>query len=197
MKKIFRFVCVCLFMFFAWPWLLYNTYGNKKCQLAGRTVVVCNHRSTFDAFFIYLKFRKNNISFVTIEEARRNPITCFVTWLFDCLYLKFDLCDLKFFKDSISILNNNGIICIFPEGYINPNRNTFLSFKASFVYLALKTNSSVLPLYISPNFTPLKVSKLYVGEPISAETLATFPDRECACAYVQGKIMEYGADVES
>ena len=52
MKKILRILFIGLFLFFAWPFFLYRRYGNLAYRPSGNTIIVSNHYSTFDAFFI-------------------------------------------------------------------------------------------------------------------------------------------------
>ena len=181
---------VGLFLLFCWPFFLYRKYGNKDYKLENRTIIICNHYSTFDAFFIYLVYGKKKIYFVTITETKKRYLSRFVTWLFDCLFIEFEGVNLGFFKQAISILNNDGIICIFPEGVINPRKYGFFDFKCSYIYFARKTNAKILPLFLYPELKAFKRSKLYIGDVINVEDYAQY-DMEGASTFIQSKIMEY------
>lgn len=178
-------------MIFLWPFFLYKKYGNKNYKLQDKTVIISNHYSTFDAFFIYLIYRKKKIYFATIEEVKKKFLSRFITSLFDCLYIDYDSTNLIFFKKCISILNNNGIICIFPEGEINPTKYGFFDFKASYIYLAKKTKANILPLYIYPELTAFKKSIVYIGDVIEYKDYSEYKDLESANMYVQSLIMDY------
>ena len=54
MRVVMRYITICIFLFFAWPYFLYKKYGNTAYKLEKRTIIVANHYSTFDPFFIYL-----------------------------------------------------------------------------------------------------------------------------------------------
>ena len=41
--------------------------------------------------------------------------------------------NVAFFKESTRILNEGGVICIFPEGVINPRKYGFFDFSRSYV----------------------------------------------------------------
>lgn len=167
MKKVFRLFIVALFLLFFWPFFLYKKYGNTQYRLQKKTIIVCNHYSTFDAFYIYLRFgifRK--INFVTISKTRKKPLTHFITWLFDCLYIEDDPVNFAFFKRCLAVLNADGVICIFPEGEINPLKSGFMDFKNSFAWFAKKTGATVLPLYVYPELRAFRRAKLYIGEEI-------------------------------
>lgn len=197
MKKVLRDVLSALFLLFCWPLFLYKVYGNKDYKLTGRTIIISNHYSTFDAFFIYLIYgRKRAIHFVTIEETKKKLWSRFITWLFDCVYINKATINISFFKKCIRILNDDGVICIFPEGYVNPRKYGFLLFKASYIFFARKTQAIILPLYIYPRISFLKKTLIYVGDPLWTEDYAQFADRDEASIYVQSQIMNYSERID-
>lgn len=178
-------------MFFAWPFFLFRCYGDKKLRIKRKTVIISNHYSTFDAFFIYLKFGYAKIKFVTIADVKKKVLPRFIAWLFDCLYLDYNTPNLGFFKQCIQILNDGGVICIFPEGVVNAAKYGFFDFKKSFAYLSEKTGADILPLYIFPEVKPFKISKFYIGELYRAEYLKCFGNLYDAATFFQCKIIEY------
>lgn len=191
MRKFLRTLFCALFLLFAWPFFLYKKYGGRA-KLCGKTVIICNHYSTFDAFFIYLAFRDKNIRYITIKEVKDKLLPRFVCWLFNCLYIDYESCNLNFFKECISVLNGGGAICIFPEGAVNPAKYGFFDFKSSFVYLARKTDAKILPLYIYPQLKPFKKSRLYVGKAYCSAEYAGYKTLYEAATFFQCKIIEYG-----
>ena len=191
MKKILRILFIGLFLFFAWPFFLYRRYGNLAYRPSGNTIIVSNHYSTFDAFFIYLMYGKRRIYFVTIVNVKERCLSRFVTWLFDCLYLDYTKTNYTFFKQCISILRQDGIICIYPEGEINLLKFGFLEFKSSFLILAKKTGASILPIFIYPEYMPFRRTKLYSGDIIGPEEYGIYEDLDEAAMFVQSKIMDY------
>lgn len=195
MKKLLRYILVGLFLVFAWPFFLYRKYGNKEYQLEGRTVIIANHYSDFDPFFIWMMYHKKKIWFVTISDTKKRCVTRFVTWLFDCLYIDYETKNMKFFRDGLKVLKEDGIICIFPEGVINPRKYGFLDFHGSFFFFAKKTRAKILPLYVYPELKPFKRSSVYVGDPILPEEYETYKDDDIAVIRIQSKIMDYSCRV--
>lgn len=191
MKRFLRFILVALFLLFAWPFFLYRCYGNKKLRIRGKTVIISNHYSTFDGFFIYLKFGYAKIQFVTVADVKKKLLPRFVAWLFDCLYLDYGTPNLGFFKQCIKVLNDGGVICIFPEGVVNVAKYGFFDFKKSFVYLSRKTEADILPLYIYPEMRAFKVTKVFIGELYRTEDFENFDGLYDAATFFQCKIIEY------
>lgn len=191
MKKLFRYICVGFFLLFAWPFFLYRKYGNKKYKLEGKTIIIANHYSNFDPFFIWMIFHKKKIRFVTIVETKKKLFTRFLTWLFDCLYIDYESKNLQFFRDCLRTLKENGIICIFPEGGVNVRKYGFFDFQGSFLFFARKTGANILPLYIYPEVRFFKRSSVYIGDPITPEEYGKYEDDDIAATIVQSRIMDY------
>lgn len=197
MKKILRLVLSYLFLFFCWPFFLYKKYGNPEHKIGGRTIIISNHYSNFDAFFIYLMYgRDKKINFVTIAETKKKLWSRFITWLFDCIYIDSSTANIAFFKESIRTLNNDGIICIFPEGFVNHRKYGFLDFQASYVYLARKTQATILPIYIYPRLSSLAKTLIYIGAPLEVKDYSHIVDLDDASMHIQSKVMDYAAIID-
>lgn len=196
MRVVMRHITICIFLFFAWPYFLYKKYGNTAYKLEKRTIIAANHYSTFDPFFIYLIYRKQKIHFVTIIETKKKLFTRYITWIFDCLFIDYKEMNIGFFKKTINILKNDGIVCIFPEGVVNNRKFGFFDFEKSFIYFALKAKAQILPLYIYPEISFFKKSIIYIGNIIPYKKIEEINDLENAAIYVQSKIMEYSLEFE-
>lgn len=198
MKKLLRIFVVCLCLLFTWPFFLYKKYGNTKQALEGRTIIIANHYSSFDAFFVYLIFgRQKQIRFITITETKKKLWSRFVTWLFDCLYIDHNSPHITFIKQCLDVLNNDGVLCIFPEGYVNPRKFGFLDFRASYILLARKTRAKILPLYIYPTLNFLKYNYVYVGDVVTDDYYNQYPDRDVASTHIQSKVMDYSLFIDN
>lgn len=191
LRKILRVLTIIIVMVFAWPYFLYKKYGNIGYKLENKTIIVANHYSTFDPFFIYLIYRRKKIHFVTIIDTKKKILSRYVTWIFDCLFIDYDSKNISFFKKTIDILKNDGIICIFPEGVVNIRKYGFFDFEKSFIYFCLKSKANILPLYIYPEMKLFRKSKIYIGDIVKYEKIKEINDYEKSAIYVQNKVMEY------
>ncbi len=197
MKKFFRLALVSLVLLLLWPFFLYKKHGNIDYTVQGRTIIISNHYSNFDAFFIYWMYGRNKkIHFVTIAETKKKLWSRFITWLFDCLYIESTTANVAFFRKCIHILNDDGIICIFPEGFVNHRRYGFLDFKASYVFLARKTQAVILPLYIYPQLSLFKKSLIYIGTPFETQDYSHIADRDAASMHIQSHVMDCAAIID-
>ena len=192
MKKILRILIIIILYIFLWPFLLKTIKGNQKYQLKNKRIIIANHYSNWDAFLIKTLFIRKKIRFVTISTVKKNPMTHFLAWLFDSIYIDVEShYNLNYFKECIKELNNEGIICIFPEGIINTRGYGFFEFKTSYLLIAKKTEANILPIYLEPSKKAFKKSVMYIGEELTNEMFLKDKSIEDLNYEVLGLFMEY------
>lgn len=196
MKNLLRFFCTGLFLFFAWPFFIYKVYGKKKYKLEANTIIIANHYSTFDPFFIYLHFFTKKIYFISITDAKKKLLSRFVTWLFDCIYIDYDVINYQYIKESIKVLKKGGVICVFPEGIINPRKYGFFDFYKSYLLIAEKTKANILPIYLYPNCQFFKKTKIYIGDIQKYSDYSKYPTYDDRNMYFLSLIMDYSGYIE-
>lgn len=197
MKKIIRFVVIVLIICIFWPFFLVKLYGNAKPKVLNKTIIIANHNSNFDPFLIKLLFLRRKIYFVASINVKKKISTRLFTWLFDCLYVQEDsYVNIEFVKKSIKILNSGGVICIFPEGVIIPKTTGFFEFKKAYLYLAKKTDANILPLYIYPDLSLFKKSKIYIGETLYSKIFTEYKDDEEINTYIMSLLTMYRLEVD-
>jgi len=177
-----------------WPFFLYRRVGNRNYKIRGNTIIIANHYSNFDPFFIQLLFINRTIHFVTISDAKRKLHSRFLSWLFDAVYLDDHWINYQFIKDSIKSLKEDHIMCIFPEGVINPRKYGFFDFKKTYLLLAEKAGSAILPLYIFPELRFFRKSSIYIGDPILLKD-HEFRTLDEANALIQSRIIDYSFEI--
>ncbi len=196
MKKATRHIFIVIVYIFFWPFLLYKKEGNTSYNIEDGTIIVSNHYSNLDAFFIYLVYgRKKKIWFVADKDLKQRFFPRIIASLFDCLYVEQEKPNLGFFKQATKILSDGGVVCIFPEGFVNPRKYGFFDFKASYILLAEKSDAKILPVYLYPDLTAFKRSRIYIGTPVSMQEYGKYTDRDEASAYIQSMIMEYASEI--
>lgn len=156
-------------------------------------VLVSNHRSTVDPFFIELG-SKRHVHWMVAGEYFRNPAFGWFLRLSQMIPVNRGGIDTAATKKAIRLVSNGGLVGMFPEGRINTTDKFMLPVRPGAVLVALKARVPIVPCYIEGapyDGTPwgafLMASKVTVrfGEPID---LSPYHDREHASAYV-GRIM--------
>ena len=145
-------------------------------------VIVCNHRASLDPSFLYLATRRK----IHWMVAKEFCDSVFYGWFLrqtEAIPVGRNGMDITSTKQAIRLVQDGGLVGLFPEGRINESDQLLLSGRPGVALIALKTRSPVVPCYItgapyqgtaiSPLYTPAK-TKLVVGPPID---LSAYYDR--------------------
>lgn len=134
-----------------------------KCILAG------NHTSNLDALSL-IASTKRTIRFMAKKEMHKG--------VFGKLFISAGTIPVdRKNKDenarvlAINALNNEELLCIFPEGTINRTKETIMPFKYGTVSFASKTNSIIIPFIIKGKYKILRKNiKIEFLNPYKLET---------------------------
>ncbi len=140
-----------------------NIPSENRCILAG------NHTNNLDPLLI-MSSTKRTIRFLAKKELHKG--------IFKPLFLSAGTIpvDRKIKDESVKIetikaLENEELICIFPEGTINRTKNIILPFKYGTVSFASKTNSVIVPFVITGHYKIWKKNiKIKFLKPYKLET---------------------------
>ena len=174
--KIIKFILRCLINFFFFLifgiCFLYHRKGNKKYHLSGRTMIISNHFSDFDMMYIYLLYGyKKHLTFVAYEGIKQGFSKIFA-FAYDCIIVYEDkLKNIASIKQMIKTLEDDGILIIFPEGYIDCDKESLYPFSETYLFVAKKAKAKILCLSMYPIQFPFVFSKIYIGEEISYQHL--------------------------
>lgn len=167
MKTILRLLLTLIFLTFTFPFFIVVVLGQNKYKLKENTIIIANHYSNFDPFLIQLIFPFKKIRFVALKDTKRKIHLKFITWLFNAIYVDQESYDFSFIKSALKLLQKGEILCIFPEGVVNPSKFGFFDFKKSYLFLAKRANSTILPIYIYPRLNFFRKNILYVDSEIT------------------------------
>ncbi len=144
-------------------------YQNKEKQgktLPKPSILISNHVSLMD-FVVYLfVFWRNFVRF-QVAEVMFNK-SGFMSWLLyklGCIRVDRDAFDFGFIGDSLEALDNGQVVGIFPSGRLPINGKPF-PFKPSAVFIALRTDAPIIPVYIDGQYGITKRTRIVIGEPI-------------------------------
>lgn len=105
-----------------WPFNIYTTlkYGIKIEKFSGNAnrphLILFNHQTTFDQFFISLSFPKH-VYFVASEDLFSNGLLSkLITWLVAPIPFKKSTSDIKGVKNCLRVSREGGSIGMAPEG---------------------------------------------------------------------------------
>ena len=151
-------------------------YEDRKTQgrlIWGKSIIVSNHTTVWDfGFWLYaLPLRAHRCIMADVLLHKNFFLTLFLK-MNQGIFVSREVQDLGFIRKSEKVLNRGGVVQIFPEARIaNDDEERPLPFTPSFVYLALKCNAPIIPLYSSGNYFKKERTKAAIGKPIYASEL--------------------------
>ena len=130
----------------------------------GPVIICANHLNYLDALgFVTAINRK--VYFVAKEDLFNNGFFNWLAHVFDVIPIKRGMRDMDAMKRCLTILKNGEVLGIFPEG---TRRGLERNIKVpnGTAYMAIKTNTQVVPVGIKGSFKPFTRVTLNFGKPI-------------------------------
>lgn len=152
----------------------YQIVGKKNISNLDKKVLICsNHVSNLDALFISVGLNCK-IYFLAKSELFRNALVSYFLKKLGAISIKRGSNDVNAINKAMNVLNSGGFLGIFIEG-TRSKTGEFLRPKSGAAIIACDTNSTVLPVCITPqNGKKIKIfSKTIInfGKPITNVTL--------------------------
>ena len=156
-------------------------FKNKEKQgrrLKAPAILVSNHMSLMD-FVLYLAlFPLRTLRFL-MAEVLFHKGKAFATFLYALggIYVNRDTYDFGFVSNALQVLDDGGIIGVFPEGRLPVNGRSF-PFTSSTAFIALRTDAPIIPVYTDGNYGLFRRTSVVIGEPIYLQSLVETGDDE-------------------
>lgn len=129
---------------------LNNISTDTKCVLAG------NHTNNFDCLLL-ISSTKRTIHFLAKDELTKG-LKKIIFNNMAIIPVNRKIHDKNALNSGINVLNNGGLIGIFPEGTINKTNDTIMPFKIGAVKMAHDTESKIVPFVITGKYKPFRKS---------------------------------------
>ena len=133
--------------------LYYNpTIINKEViPKDGSVLIVGNHKHVFDQCLTIMA-TKRTIHYMAKKEYFDGKMAWFFKFV-GCISVNRDIKDIEATNKAIEILNNGGVIGLFPEGTRNKTKDVFLlPFKFGTVSMAKKTGATIVPFGLTGDY---------------------------------------------
>lgn len=198
------FVCVLLTR------LLWRAQVPRRLPVSKKqgAVLVANHRSSIDPFFIQL-LAGRRVHWMVAAEFGRNKL---IKWLYDYTQViptSRSGRDTGATKKAIELAAAGGLVGMFPEGQINRSSDPLLAARPGAIMIAAKAGVPIVPIYIedspyggsalSPFFMSASVT-VRVGDPIDlgawAESIDERETLESATLHVLREVLKLGGHDE-
>ena len=137
-------------------------YEDKKHtsnKIKGGALIVSNHTSVYDYPLIMYTFLRRNIYTLVAEVIyqKNSFMKHFITSM-GGIRVDRDAHNFAFISKMVDVLNNGKVGLVFPESRLplENERDSFLEFKPSYVYLALQCEVPIIPVYTNGMYGKLR-----------------------------------------
>lgn len=154
---------VRVLMFFWHP--VFRVIGRENVPKKGRLMICANHISMSDPIWIVFALKLGHIPRIMAkQEAMKWPIVGGVIKKFGAFGVDREGADINAIKTGLRCLNDEQQLLVFPEGTrVKPG--TRVEAKRGAVTLAARTNSPILPVYLSVKRRPFGPLTCVIGKP--------------------------------
>jgi len=120
--------------------------GIEHLPVNGAYILASNHLSYLDVLILTAAV-KNDFYVIAKSELFKKPVSRFIAFRLKGIPVnRIGFCH-QTFRIAVKILQQNGIIAIFPEGHVSPD-GTMKRFKFGAVKLAIEANVPIVPVAI-------------------------------------------------
>lgn len=149
--NIFRLITKLVMVFFR-----VEIEGLENIKKEGSLVIAGNHTKWLDPILL-VSLSNRKISFLTKKELFKG-ITKPIVKAMGCIPVDRKKHDHDALISAYKVLDDGGVIGIFPEGTINRTKDVILPFKIGAVKMANKTNTEIVPFVIKGKYKFLRKS---------------------------------------
>lgn len=155
-----------------WLFLRPKVYGRENLNIQGKAIICCNHRAAFDPVLLAI-ISPRFIHFMAKKELFENKFLALLMRSLLAFPVNRKNTDIQSLKRAIKVLNKGKIFGIFPEGK-RAITDQVDKFEKGTAYLAVKTNSPIIPMYIHPDSYGSRRPTVIVGKPINVNKLIPY-----------------------
>ena len=145
-------------------------YEDRKVQstkIKGPAIIISNHTSIVDFALLLFAFFGRTIRGQMAEVLFKKKLLGWYLRKMGGIEVNRVTYNFSFIEKSIDILNEGGVLAVFPESRIpRKDEERPLKFKASAAYIAMKTNVPIIPVYTNGKYLKKERARLIVGTPI-------------------------------
>ncbi len=171
----------------------------EKFKYDGKMIIISNHLSNWDPVFMHLAV-KPKVRFMAKRELFKNFFLRWIITGFGAFPVDRGNGDLNSVKNAFKLLKENGTLGMFPEG-TRSKSGEILAFHPGVAMIALRTDTKVLPMYISKKIGLFSGAKIVAGEPIDVKkeleaSLADTTSVKEATKVIRRKLIELKEEYE-
>jgi 1-acyl-sn-glycerol-3-phosphate acyltransferase len=146
----------------------YEDKSEQGRRVRGGALVISNHYSPLDYIMnmFLFPFRKLHVVMSEVTfRGRKKKLFKFLTKFHGGICSDRDIMGMKFIDDSVEVIENGGLVQIFPEAHITTDGDMH-EFKTSYLMIALRSDAPIIPVIIDGSYGFFKRSHVIIGKKI-------------------------------
>jgi 1-acyl-sn-glycerol-3-phosphate acyltransferase len=164
-----------------------RTVGEFPIPEGRGAIIVCNHRSSIDPFFVQTSLFRRAHWMVAKEYVDHPALSWFLKHICECIPVNRRGIDTASTKMAIRYAVKGELVGMLPEGRINRSDQFLLSARPGAAMVALKAGVPLVPCYIEGSpyagtvaspFLMTARTRVYFGQPIETSEYAARADQE-------------------
>ena len=154
---------VRVFLFFWHP--VFRVIGRENVPKSGRLMICANHSGMADPIWIYFALRLGHVPRIMAkQEVMKVPVLRQLLKFFGVFGVDREGADVNAVKTALRCLNDEQQLLVFPEGTrVRPEMS--VEPKRGAVTLAARTNTPVLPVFLTAERHPFSPLTCVIGKP--------------------------------
>lgn len=150
--------------FFLWH-PVFHVKGREHVPVNGRLLICPNHCGMADPFWVALALRYNHLPRIMAKkELMDKPVLGSLLKKLGIIGVDREIADVHAVKEGLRALREEQQLMIFPEGTRVRDRSKSVP-KRGAVTLAARTETPILPVYVTPRAYPWQPVTVVIGEP--------------------------------
>ncbi|MBR6561507.1 MAG: 1-acyl-sn-glycerol-3-phosphate acyltransferase [Oscillospiraceae bacterium] len=178
--------------------------GNRALRHPkGSAIIISNHTSVFDYAVLLFTYPLRYIRCQIAELMFRKPVIGPFLRAMGGIYVNRDSFDFSFVEESLEILDNGGVLAVFPESRIPLKGEALpLPFKQSTTLIAARSRAPIFLVYTDGSYFKKKRAHVLLDGPVYVQDFwdDTKSEKENLAAVTESlrqKIAEMGQELES
>lgn len=183
--------------------IYYEDKAVQSRRIKGKAIVVCNHTALMDFAVLLFVFWRRTLRALAAEVLyEKGFLMRLLLNLLGMIRVDRDAKDFSFLEKCSRVLEKGGVVEIYPESRLpREGEERPLPFKPSAVYLALETDTPIIPVYHTGKLFTGERNRLIIGKPmdmraLSDDTLGMTENVEALTMQLRGKIIELQQQLE-
>lgn len=137
-----------------------------KNKISGGAVIAANHTSFLDPFIVGITFWYRRMHFLVAEVVMKNRLREWLLRGVGAIKIDRNNADIEAITKSIDKLKKGYILTVFPQGGISRD-DEIDSIKSGAVLLAVRSGTTIVPMYIPPRTRWYKTRNVIIGNTIN------------------------------